>query len=376
VGLRIFYPKSQLLPFVFFSILQSNQIVDQKGGCLNNNNMGSVGGLVMDQKVVAITQNHHHHQQEEQQQQQQKQNQEPLRCPRCDSTNTKFCYYNNYSLSQPRHFCKACKRYWTRGGTLRNVPVGGGCRKNKRVKRPPNNNSSSCSSLTNTSLEAANSATSASSGGQNIHGLISSASNHVNPLFFGMPTNHTPNSDINFPFSRYDLHSPSQIHGLGLGFSSSSSALVHSMNGLSFNVHNHPASKQIFQDLISLNPLMSSSNYTSPTTTTDSPPSTISSLLASTLQTKGTQNNFQTLLPSYGNDLQMKGSGMFVKDVKMELEGQNRSLDHHSWSTPSQNHHVEDQTSSDPSVLWGGGATNLGTWLDPSNNIGSSVSLI
>ncbi|CAN6457428.1 unnamed protein product [Victoria cruziana] len=58
-----------------------------------------------------------------------------LKCPRCDSSNTKFCYYNNYSLSQPRHFCKTCKRYWTRGGTLRNVPVGGGCRKNKRVKR-------------------------------------------------------------------------------------------------------------------------------------------------------------------------------------------------------------------------------------------------
>ncbi|XP_074568623.1 uncharacterized protein LOC141825132 [Curcuma longa] len=63
---------------------------------------------------------------------------EALRCPRCDSANTKFCYYNNYSLAQPRHFCKACKRYWTRGGTLRNVPVGGGCRKNKRVvKKPP-----------------------------------------------------------------------------------------------------------------------------------------------------------------------------------------------------------------------------------------------
>ncbi|CAH8296751.1 unnamed protein product [Eruca vesicaria subsp. sativa] len=55
-----------------------------------------------------------------------------LRCPRCDSTNTKFCYYNNYSLSQPRYFCKSCKRYWTKGGTLRNIPVGGGCRKNKR----------------------------------------------------------------------------------------------------------------------------------------------------------------------------------------------------------------------------------------------------
>ncbi|PUZ41681.1 hypothetical protein GQ55_9G523900 [Panicum hallii var. hallii] len=58
-----------------------------------------------------------------------------LKCPRCDSTNTKFCYYNNYSLSQPRHFCKACRRYWTRGGTLRNVPVGGGCRRNKRSSK-------------------------------------------------------------------------------------------------------------------------------------------------------------------------------------------------------------------------------------------------
>ncbi|KAF8681964.1 hypothetical protein HU200_045419 [Digitaria exilis] len=57
-----------------------------------------------------------------------------LRCPRCDSPNTKFCYYNNYSLSQPRHFCKTCRRYWTKGGALRNVPVGGGCRKNKRSR--------------------------------------------------------------------------------------------------------------------------------------------------------------------------------------------------------------------------------------------------
>ncbi|XP_019199302.1 PREDICTED: dof zinc finger protein DOF2.1-like [Ipomoea nil] len=54
------------------------------------------------------------------------------KCPRCESTNTKFCYYNNYSLSQPRYFCKSCRRYWTKGGTLRNVPVGGGCRKNRR----------------------------------------------------------------------------------------------------------------------------------------------------------------------------------------------------------------------------------------------------
>ncbi|KAH9294493.1 hypothetical protein KI387_040304 [Taxus chinensis] len=58
-----------------------------------------------------------------------------LKCPRCDSMNTKFCYYNNYNLSQPRHFCKSCRRYWTKGGSLRNVPVGGGCRKNKRSNK-------------------------------------------------------------------------------------------------------------------------------------------------------------------------------------------------------------------------------------------------
>lgn len=59
---------------------------------------------------------------------------EPLNCPRCGSTNTKFCYYNNYNRSQPRYLCKSCKRYWTKGGTLRNVPVGGGRRENKRPR--------------------------------------------------------------------------------------------------------------------------------------------------------------------------------------------------------------------------------------------------
>lgn len=52
-------------------------------------------------------------------------------CPRCESVDTKFCYYNNYNINQPRHFCKSCQRYWTAGGTLRNVLVGAGRRKNK-----------------------------------------------------------------------------------------------------------------------------------------------------------------------------------------------------------------------------------------------------
>lgn len=52
-------------------------------------------------------------------------------CPRCNSMDTKFCYYNNYNINQPRHFCKNCQRYWTAGGTMRNVPVGAGRRKSK-----------------------------------------------------------------------------------------------------------------------------------------------------------------------------------------------------------------------------------------------------
>ncbi|KAJ8551834.1 hypothetical protein K7X08_028277 [Anisodus acutangulus] len=69
--------------------------------------------------------------------------QQAQKCPRCDSANTKFCYYNNYSLSQPRYFCKSCRRYWTKGGTLRNVPVGGGCRKKQKSssKRSSQDNS-------------------------------------------------------------------------------------------------------------------------------------------------------------------------------------------------------------------------------------------
>ncbi|WOK91502.1 hypothetical protein Cni_G00193 [Canna indica] len=55
----------------------------------------------------------------------------PLPCPRCKSKETKFCYFNNYNVNQPRHFCKACHRYWTAGGALRNVPVGAGRRRGR-----------------------------------------------------------------------------------------------------------------------------------------------------------------------------------------------------------------------------------------------------
>ncbi|KAI9085175.1 hypothetical protein K1719_032886 [Acacia pycnantha] len=41
--------------------------------------------------------------------------QQQMKCPRCNSTDTKFCYYNNSNLTQPRYFCKTCRMYWTEG---------------------------------------------------------------------------------------------------------------------------------------------------------------------------------------------------------------------------------------------------------------------
>lgn len=88
-------------------------------------------------------------------------------CPRCGCSNTKFCYYNNYSLTQPRYFCKGCRRYWTKGGSLRNVPVGGGCRKNRRGSR---------SLRLSTNTTAANGSNNAHSGttGHNSYGISNS----------------------------------------------------------------------------------------------------------------------------------------------------------------------------------------------------------
>ncbi|KVH98939.1 Zinc finger, Dof-type [Cynara cardunculus var. scolymus] len=77
------------------------------------------------------------------------QHDQALKCPRCDSAHTKFCYYNNYSLTQPRYFCKTCRRYWTKGGTLRNIPVGGGCRKNKKVSSSSKKTSSATANNSN-----------------------------------------------------------------------------------------------------------------------------------------------------------------------------------------------------------------------------------
>ncbi|KAL1532066.1 dof zinc finger protein 2-like [Salvia divinorum] len=108
-----------------------------------------------------------------------------LNCPRCNSTNTKFCYYNNYSLSQPRHFCKTCRRYWTDGGSLRNVPVGGGSRRNRRPSPkpdPPQN--------------------------PKIHDLNLAHSHSSNPMLLHHQTLRNPNFDPNLPLMELLMSPP------------------------------------------------------------------------------------------------------------------------------------------------------------------------
>ncbi|GMH19529.1 hypothetical protein Nepgr_021370 [Nepenthes gracilis] len=301
-----------------------------------------------------------------------------LKCPRCQSTNTKFCYYNNYSLSQPRHFCKACKRHWTRGGALRNVPVGGGCRKIKSSKR----RIPAVEAVVRSSVSLAKAADATTSTAMNnrsnphppmIVDVSPDLSNHmiVNSQFYGLSTNP---SEVKFPLSRYDLQPYSQLNNLGIGLSSGF------LNGGDQSRNGFNPSKQIIQDLISPNSLItyynaaafggsSSSSATNNTTTTASPP-VLSSSLASSLQRRqkftsiGLKDNqsarrFQTLSPH--EDFHSKGRSPGC--------GQYRPLD---GTANGQN--LTHQTmvgSSDPSVFCSG-TSSISPGLHPSN-IGPSL---
>ncbi|GKV10938.1 hypothetical protein SLEP1_g22239 [Rubroshorea leprosula] len=273
------------------------------------------------------------------QQLQQQQQQQALRCPRCDSSNTKFCYYNNYSLSQPRHFCKACKRYWTRGGTLRNVPVGGGCRKNKRVKRPAS------------AVDGGSSTPSPSPNPTSQPQIdFSSSSNHINPLLYRL--SGTP-SDMNLPFSRfnstvYDLQ-PQFNNAVGLGFSS--------------------------------NPLLSNYSIFGSSSSTATP--TIASLLPSTLNQQKFINsnglkstNCYEAAGPFQNQQIGSNSGeaaltTAVREVKVEDHGRSRM----EWNVGCQNQ-MEQIGLSDSAVYWNTtNSSTVGAWHDP-GNIGSVTSLI
>ncbi|KAJ1688545.1 hypothetical protein LUZ63_019935 [Rhynchospora breviuscula] len=128
-----------------------------------------------------------------------------LKCPRCESTNTKFCYFNNYSLTQPRHFCKACRRYWTRGGALRNVPVGGGCRRNKRSKSSASSSKSASSAAAHRQDGTSSTSSTATGGGSSCGSTIPSS------LF-------ATQSQLPFMASLHGLSDYPSASNLGLGF--------------------------------------------------------------------------------------------------------------------------------------------------------------
>lgn len=120
-----------------------------------------------------------------------------LKCPRCASMNTKFCYYNNYSLSQPRYFCKNCRRYWTQGGSLRNVPVGGGCRKNKRSSSSKGGGGGSTSTRSKSPSHSGSTPSNNSVGFSSSHHLIRNGSNvQPSPVSFMAPLNNLSDYSI------------------------------------------------------------------------------------------------------------------------------------------------------------------------------------
>ncbi|KAF8702497.1 hypothetical protein HU200_032876 [Digitaria exilis] len=116
------------------------------------------------------------------------QKEKALNCPRCNSTNTKFCYYNNYSLQQPRYFCKTCRRYWTEGGSLRNVPVGGGSRKNKRSSS--SSSASASASATTSSSSMATTTAAAAAGSKNTKTLMAQHEGAHHDLNLAFPHHH------------------------------------------------------------------------------------------------------------------------------------------------------------------------------------------
>ncbi|KAF5204099.1 hypothetical protein FRX31_006311 [Thalictrum thalictroides] len=65
----------------------------------------------------------------------------PRQCPRCNSWETMFGYYNIFGDNQPRYRCKRCSLYWIHGEVPSNISVGG--------KRKNNQHSEAASTSTN-----------------------------------------------------------------------------------------------------------------------------------------------------------------------------------------------------------------------------------
>ncbi|XP_010929452.1 uncharacterized protein [Elaeis guineensis] len=289
-----------------------------------------------------------------------------LKCPRCDSSNTKFCYYNNYSLSQPRHFCKACKRYWTRGGTLRNVPVGGGCRKNKRVKKPTSTAASD--PLPSALMPPTNSVPPIS-----LPNPASHLDSPMNPLFYSLPTASSSSGlafsglrapsvphGISIPCTGFDLPQP-QLNSLGLGFPSSQSQ---SQRDDEFHLSQLQTSASVMND----HPLFGS---------------TAASLLLSSLRQPKKLEDYQALMPYeelHAASAEAIGNLGVIKEVK--LEGDSNAIDHNriEWPIPLENSFdaiipaASTSLAGDSSFLYWNSA--IGAWPDSAHCESSVAPLI
>ncbi|KAI3669220.1 hypothetical protein L6452_40447 [Arctium lappa] len=174
-----------------------------------------------------------------------------LKCPRCDSPNTKFCYYNNYSLTQPRYFCKTCRRYWTRGGALRNVPIGGGCRKNKKMRLMSSSSSKGGDSSSSLDIGGLSLLSGPSPPAMDFQFNNNNNNNRLNHFSFGDSSNINPpppppfiNLDslgFNFPSMKQDHH---QLHG----------GLISNLQemGVANNLHLNPTTNNLASSIESL----------------------------------------------------------------------------------------------------------------------------
>uniref|UniRef100_A0A7N0R940 Dof zinc finger protein n=1 Tax=Kalanchoe fedtschenkoi TaxID=63787 RepID=A0A7N0R940_KALFE len=281
----------------------------------------------------------------------------PLKCPRCDSSNTKFCYYNNYSLSQPRHFCKACKRYWTRGGTLRNVPVGGGCRKTKQRVRQPSNKlpHKSGNSHDNGSDQTTRSHGQMEEPNLGLNGLLYGKNGTNMEIFNGFGASRVTELDL----CNRNSNSSSgynQIYNLGLGFS---------IGDYMRNQSNNPTYLSSYSTLFG-------SNFSSPSCISSASPLT-QSVLGSGFEyekfvneppsslNKGNMGNFMSVLPLEDMHIGGFGSGMKAEELGKQMKLNQMG----SVSSPSV----------DPSCYnWNnnGAASNVNSWPD-APSFGSSV---
>ncbi|KAL9146366.1 hypothetical protein ABFS82_13G105400 [Erythranthe guttata] len=298
-----------------------------------------------------------------------------LKCPRCDSANTKFCYYNNYSLSQPRHFCKACKRYWTRGGTLRNVPVGGGCRKNKKLRRP----SSSAGGGSGGGITTSAAKHSSAQHHQQID--LSSSSSRPHASNYMMSNNNSNTSsfypiELNFPFSSYSTNSAARVssdnnnntgaglifdlpqtHESSLGILGFSSGLNMAAAAIDEDYKNGGFSRQLIQS--------SSGNNNYNSVLFGSSSSTMASLLASTLEHQkfGITDSSPHPINNYDNE---DNTHLSINRWNPNINNEQMMINNNS-SDPA--------ASSSSSLVWNTSSSNnnnVGSWFDPSNMAPSS----